>query len=1201
MKLNSLTSAVGKRRQLPACEKVLNQILNLIRTADRRKIIMRANLSILILFMAFMQASAESYGQKVTMSKKGASLTSIFQTIKKQTGYFFIYNSDDLAHSKVDVDVTNADLEEVMTACLKNLPFTFKIVKNNVLVKRNDENTLETADAANKAQRTALILQTEIRGTVVDDNRQPLIGVSIRVKNSKQGTVTDSKGAFKMAVEDKNATLLFSFIGYATQEVPLNGRAQLNIVLLEDNSKLSEVVVVGYGTQKKINLTAAIDVVSGEQLENRPSPNVALLLQGLSPNLNIALNSYGGEPGAAQSFQIRGVGSISSNAKPLILVDGVEMVDVNYLDPQTIESVSILKDASAGAVYGSRAAFGVVLITTKRGSKNQPVRIEYSNNTSFSAPIYVPSMESSLIYATAFNQAAANAGITPTFPAEQVERIKGYINGTYKDEYNRDNPPVSQWRGRWDGNANYNWTKEYYKKYALHQKHNVNLSGGGEKSQYYINAGLFDQPGAYSWGDDGYKRYNILANLTTQVNNWISFNFSSKYARNKTDVPLGVVGLPRTYTWSQFTNFWPTMPKYNVDGTISNPIILALEKGGRIVTENHDLWMNLGTELEPVKGWKTNLSYKYNYQWGVGSQNPKPVPVPVPNGTIGNIGESVAGYGANTVLGEYNLISVFSSYEKQLAKHYIKGLVGYERDLQYNHILQGSKMNLITEEVPSIRTALGDMKLEEYKNHSATEGIFGRINYNFDEKYLVEFSARYNGSSKFAPDLRWGFFPSFSAGYNVSKENFWNTIETYVNTLKLRGSYGSLGNQNVENYLYLATIPIAYRRNADNFANPGYLINNEVPLYAQIPRIVSDKLTWETITTLNLGVEAGFFKNRLNMVFDWYNRVTSDMIGPTPQLPSVLGTGVPSMNNAKLSTKGFELSLAWQDRLSDNFSYNAKLTLGDSKTTILEYLNAVGAISGWYKDKIHGDVWGLTTDRIIQNPGETMPDQSFYFNKWGPGDIVYKDLDGNGVINEGSRTLNDHGDLSIIANTSPRYNYGINAGFKWKNLDFNMFWQGIAKRDFLPHNNSEYFWGIMGSPNSSAVFSGGKMLDYWRPADETNMLGPNTNAYFPKPYFSFTERNKNTQDQSRYVLNAAYVRLKNLQIGYTVPTAFLNRLSIHRARFYVSGENLLTFSKLPKMYEPETTVASSQRDGGVDMGEIYPINQMFSLGVNLSF
>lgn len=1160
---------------------------------------MRANLSILILFMAFMQASAESYGQKVTMSKKGASLTSIFQSIKKQTGYFFIYNSEDLTHSKVDVDVKNADLEEVMIACLKNLPFTFKIVKNNVLVKRTDDRALEAINGATKLSGVSLVIQTEIRGKVTDEQGGALAGVSVAVKGTKRGTVADSKGAFKIAVEDKNATLVFSFIGYVTQEVPLNGNAQLNIVMKEDLGKLEEIVVVGYGTQKKANLTGAVDVVSGDKLVNRPAPNVSLLLQGISPNLNISLNSFGGEPGASQKLQIRGIGSISGNTTPLVLVDGVE-TNINFIDPETVESVSVLKDASSSAIYGSRAAFGVILITTKKGAKNQPVRIEYSNNLSFAIPIYVPDMESSLTYATAFNQASANAGVTPVFPAEQVERIKGYINGTYKTEYNPNNPPASLWRGRWDGNANYNWTKEYYKKYVLHQKHNVSLSGGDNKNQYYVNAGVFDQPGAYSWGDDGYKRYNVLANVSSKVADWISFNFSTKYARNHTDVPLGVVGLDRTYTWSQILDFWPTMPKYNIDGSISNPIILALEKGGRIVTENHDLWLNMGTEIEPVKGWKTNLSYKYNARWGNGTQNPKPVPVPIPNGTTGNIGEVSNGYRSELNQGQYTLLSLYTSYEKLLGRHTLKGLLGYEQDVDNNRGLRGSKMNLITDAVPSISTALGDYTLGDYMNHWATKGVFGRLNYNYDEKYLAEFSARYDGSSRFAPDSRWGFFPSFSVGYNIYKENFWKPLESYVNTLKLRGSYGSLGNQNVTNYLYLPTIPIGYRRNADNYANPGYLINNEVPIYAQAPGIMSDNLTWETITTLDFGVEASFLNHKLDLVFDWYNRVTSNMLGPASQLPSVLGANVPYSNNAKLSTKGFELAIGWKDRISADLSYNAKIILSDSKTEILEYLNEAGAISGWYKGRMYGDLWGLTTDRILQNVGEKMPDQSFYHAKWGPGDIVYKDLDGNGIINDGSRTLADHGDLSVIANTLPRYSYGITAGLNWKGLDFSMFWQGIGKREFLPAASSEYFWGLLVNTSGSGLFKEGRMLDYWRPADETNLLGPNTNSYFPKPYFS-AERNKNTQDQSRYILNAAYLRLKNLQVGYTVPQRILDGLFIKRARLYVSGENLLTFSKLPKLYEPETSVSSNLREGGVDMGETYPINRMFSFGVNLTF
>jgi TonB-linked SusC/RagA family outer membrane protein len=1147
------------------------------------------NMTALLMIITLLQVSADGFGQ-ISLNKKGTSLEKIFKSIEKQTDYVFFSKDFDIRN--LNIEVTDAPIERVLDLCFKDLPLSYKIIGRTIVVKE-EEGGAPSEEIASPLQEIV------VQGKVTDQKGAPLPGVAVRLKGTSQGTVTDGNGEYTVAVAGADAVLVFSFIGFSSQEITVGTADKIDVKLTEEISTLEEVVVVGYGTQKKINLTGAVDVVDGEQLSNRPAPNMSMLLQGAAPNMNISLNSFGGEPGATQSWQIRGVGSISGNTAPLILVDGVE-TNVNNIDPETVESVSILKDASASAVYGSRAAFGVVLITTKKGSANQPVRITYSNNLSFAVPIYVPDMESSLVYATACNQAKANAGLTPAFPDEQVERIRGYLDGTYPYEYNPDRPPYSQWRGRWDGNANYNWTREYYKESVFQQKHNINISGGSEKNQYYINAGAFDQPGAYSWGDDGFKRYNILANVTSKVADWISFDFSSKYARNEIDVPLGMVGLERTYTWSQFIDFFPTMPKYNIDGSIANPLILVLEDGGRRINHNHDLWMNLGTEIEPIKGWKTRISYNYNQRWGSQTENPKPVPVPIPNGTTGNIGESTTGYRSTLSQGQYSLFNLYTSYERTVGKHFIKGLVGYAQDEDSNTGLTGYKMNLITDLVPSISTALGDFTLDDYMNHWSTQGVFGRLNYNYDEKYLLEFSARYDGSSRFAPESRWGFFPSFSAGYNISKESFWDPIGQVVNNFKVRGSYGSLGNQNVANYLYLPTIPIAYRRNPNSFFDPGYIIDNEVPLYAGTPGILSDNLTWETITTTDIGVDAAFLNHRLEVVFDWYNRTTSDMLGPSIQLPSLLGAAVPQSNNAKLSTKGFELALNWIDQISEDFTYNARFTVGNYKTTILEYLNESGNINGWYEGRVHGDVWGLTTDRIMQDEDEDMPDQSFYHPNWRPGDIVYKDLDGNGVINEGTRTLEDHGDLSVIANTTPKFNYGIMAGFKWKGFDFNMFWQGIGKRDFVPHRESEYFWGLMPTPNNSGLFKGGRMLDYWRPANEPNMLGPNTDSYFPKPYAS-NERYKNVQTQSRYVLDAAYLRLKNVQIGYTVPPQLLDRLFIHSARIYVSGENLLTFSKLPKMYEPETTVSSNPGDGGIDMGEIYPINQMFSTGVNLTF
>lgn len=1031
----------------------------------------------------------------------------------------------------------------------------------------------------------------QISGNVSDHEGMAVIGANILEKGTTNGTVTDINGNFIMTV-NTGAVLVVSYIGYLTSEVNVKDSRQLNIILHEDSQSLEEVVVVGYGTQKKINLTGSVDVVGGEQLSNRPAANVSLLLQGASPNLNISLNHLGGEPGASQKWQIRGVGSLTGDSSPLVLVDGVEM-DANLLDPESIENISVLKDASASAIYGSRAAFGVVLITTKKG-KDQAMQIQYSNNLSFAVPIYVPSMYDSYTYATAFNQARANAGLGPTFPDEQVERIKGYIDGTYTNPYNPDNPPVTHWRGRWDGNANNNWTKMYYKDYSFQQKHNLNVSGGNERISYYFNGGYLDQPGIYTWGKDSYDRYNLLANFTAQITNWMKFNFSTKYARTNQDVPIGMVGLPRTYTWSQFIDFWPTMPIYNLDGTYNNPLIPLLEEGGRIKTEKNDLWTNMGVELEPLKGWVTNVRFNYNNAWTSEDQNPKPVETTYANGGKGNIGESTTGAITELTQKKYVQFSAYTSYERTISKHYFKGLVGYEWDENNYRSLYGSKLDLITPEIVAIRAATGNITLDDRKSHWATQGVFGRLNYNYDGKYLVEFSARYDGSSRFARGDRWGFFPSFSAGYNISREEFWKPVETYVNSLKLRGSYGSLGNQNVSNYLYLATIPVQRRDN--------YLIGDELPLYASTPGIISNDLTWETITTLDFGFDAGFLDNRLNVTFDWYDRTTSDMIGPSIQLPSVLGVSAPSSNNAKLSTKGVELSIGWKDRINSDLSYDIRVCFSDYRTTILEYLNETGNVNSWYEGKRHGDVWGLTTDRIMQNAEETIPDQSYYYATWGPGDIIYKDLNNDGKITPGSSTLDDHGDLSVIANTTPRFAYNFSIGVNYKNFDFNMFWQGLGKRDFLPSNSeSEYFWGLMAAPNNSTILRGGRMLDYWRPADETNILGPNTNSYFPKPYFS-SERTKNIQNQSRFVLNAAYLRLKNLQIGYTIPRHITNKLFVRHARVYISGENLLTFSPLPSLYEPETVVTSDKGSkDGVDMGEIYPITKMFSFGLSVTF
>lgn len=1146
------------------------------------------NFLTILLLACCLQISAHVNSQGVTLNIKKASLDKVFREIREQTGYTFMYTGTMLKEAKkVSLEVKNASLREVLALCFANQPFTYNIIDKTVVLQPREA---ATAGMAAEDAVTALPPPVEIRGRVVNKDGEPLSNVSVLIVGTKTGTVTDDNGYFKLTAPDnKNISLAISSVGYQEKRVSVGKQTEINVVLEVEASNLSDVVVVGYGTQKKANLTGAVASISGAALENKPLPNVGEVLRGVSPNLNINLGAYGAEPGATLGFNIRGVGSISGNSAPLILVDGVEM-DINNLDPGTIESVSVLKDASSSAIYGSRAPFGVILITTKKGRKNDRISIQYNNNLIFGRSIGIPHMENSLIFATVYNQAAMNAGSPPQYPDEQMERIKGFIEGTYKTEYNPDKPTASVFDGRRIGNANYDWPHILFKDHKFDQRHNVAVSGGNSKTQYYVSLGYFDQDGFYGVGYDEYKRYDLLANLSTQATNWLKFNLSTKYANTRTDYPIGITTVERRYIGNSLFAFGPIQPRYNINGSEANPLMRYLEGSGRDKTSENDLLVTLGAEIEPIKGWKTNISYNYNITGVDEGKESIPVMVELGNGKFGNIGKPNSAYESTLSRSSYALANVVTSYEKKLGGHYFKVLVGYEQEEKNYNLLYGRKENLISEAVPSISTALGASTLQDSKYDWATQGVFGRINYNFKEKYLLEFSARYNGSSRFDPDSRWGFFPSASAGYQISNENFWDAIRPVVNRLKIRGSYGSLGNQNVANYLYIPTINV-------NPETP-WIIGNARPPYALTPSIISQNLTWETITMANFGIDAAFLDNRLNLTFDMFNRKTTDMFGPQETLPYTLGTGTPTANNASLSTKGFELVLDWNDRIGSEFSYNAQISIGDNRSKILQYRNESGFIDNWYNGKEFGEIWGFVTDGLIQTANEKMPDQTALYPNWGPGDMKYVDLSGDGKITEGTRTLNDHGDLKIIGNTTPRYNIGIAAGFNYKGLDFTMSWSGNLKQDYLPGFGVNTFWGLTNSWANSAVFKGAPVLDYWRPADETNILGPNTNAYFPKPYFS-NETLKNREAQSKYVLNAAYLRLRNIQLGYTLPEAVSRRVAVQKARVFVSGGNLITIKSLPKDIDPEQTIVGEK--GYNNNGSFYPMSATVTVGVNLTF
>ena len=814
---------------------------------------------ILLMFTVIQLLAEESYSQftKLTLKLEDVKISKALKEIENQSEFLFIYSPKLIDVERlVNLDSENEPIKDILNS----------IFDDKVKFAVNDRQVILAP--AEQSGILSEFQQKKITGSVADKSGVPLPGVSIVIKGTTSGTLTDLNGNFSLEIPPDAKTLTLSFVGMITQDITIGNQTVFNITLEESAIGLDEVVVVGYGIQKKMNLTGSVASISSKELENKPMPNVGEVLRGVSPNLNIKLSGYGGEPGSSLDWNIRGMGSISGNDSPLILVDGVEM-DINNLDPGNIESVSVLKDASASAIYGSRAPFGVVLITTKRGKKGEAVHVQYNNNTLFGTTLGIAHMENSVIFATVYNQAAANAGSPPVFPDEQVQRMKDWLAGTYHSEYDPNNPPNSIWSGRRVGNASYDWPHEYMKKLKIDQKHNINISGGSDKTQYYISLGYYDEGGFYSVGYDDYKRYDVLANFSSEVTNWLRFDFSTKYAKSQTDYPLGITTVERRYFFENLYLFGPNTPKYNINGSSANAMLRSIEDSGRDKTNINDLLVTVKTEIEPVKGWKTSASINYNVAELNNTVNPKPIMVELGTGGFGNVGKPSAAYETSFFHSPYTLFNLMTSYEKILGNHYVKALVGYEQEEKFYTYLYARGDKLITEEVPSLSTALGVKTVDDTKYDWATQGVFGRLNYNFRERYLFEFSARYNGSSRFAPDSRWGFFPSAYPGYQISQEDFWAGIKPYVNRLKIRGSYGSFRNQNITSYLYIPSVPI--------INETPWIIGGERPAYAQTPDLISEGLTWEKITTLNFGVDAGFLNNRLDLTFDWFNRRNSDM------------------------------------------------------------------------------------------------------------------------------------------------------------------------------------------------------------------------------------------------------------------------------------------------------------------------------------
>ena len=1027
--------------------------------------------------------------------------------------------------------------------------------------------------------------QINVQGVVYDPSGETVPGANVSMKsNPAVGTVTDIDGNFslKASVGD---VLVFTFIGYEPIEYKLTAAdTNLKVRFTDSSELLDEVVVVGYGVQKKSVLSSAVSRVTSEELDKGNPTNIQNALKGKVSGVQIISNS--GQPGAESKIRIRGTGTVN-NSDPLYIVDGMPSESgISHLNPSDIESIEVLKDAASAAIYGARGANGVVLITTKKGTKGKATL-----NYEFTYGIQNPSKKVDLLgsadYQMLMNEMAANAGKDPYFPT------------------------VSS--------VNTDWQKELQNKNAPIMNHKVSLSGGTDNSTYYASFGYVKQEGIYAKGHADYERYNVRLNynnvlLDTKSRNWlnkISFGAIASYSKSiQTGNTIGNSEAAGLIT--SMNMLPPTEPVYQTDPAIleqyavtypnhviapnglayniiemreiTNPLAaMQVSHNQRTMPQNFGANFNLDVDLLPGLKFKTT----YGAEWVFNSIK-NVTPVYELNATSKNATSKVEDKKRESSYWQWENVL---SYTKSFGRHNIGALFGTSMSSYHYSNLEAEDYNLLVVDIDKGYIDTATAPEEQSKVWGGAEdhriaSVFGRINYNYDERYMAEVNLRYDGASRFPSNQRWAFFPSFSVGWNIASEPFWESLnEAGFEYLKLRGSYGKLGSQNTTSFY-----PYYQKMEAKNAS---LVLGGQQAVSLPMYNPYSVSLTWEKIENMGAALEWGFFKNRFTGTLEWFQRSTKDMVGPSKSLPSIYGASAPKTNNAELRNRGWEFEIGWRDQVNKNFGYGISATFSDYQTEITRYDSPDGKLDGWYSGKKYGDIWGYETIGIAKSDKEmtdylALHDQSSIGSKWGGGDIMYKDLNNDGRVDKGSETVNDYGDLKVIGNGTPRFAYSFTLDARYKFIDFRAFFQGIGKRDVF-FKDSATFFGMVGAWQRSLYTN---HLDYFRYAGET--LGANMDD----PYYGRirTDRN-NSQVCDRFMQNAAYLRLKNLQIGFNLPEYTKLSKYVKRARLYVSGENLFTITKL-KIYDPE---AVGKTDSAYGPGKTYPMYRVWSIGLDVTF
>jgi len=1131
--------------------------------------------------------NAYSQEMKVSISANNSTVKSILQQIEEKTDYLFLYNQEEIdLNQTTTIQVTEKAVSEVLSQIFNKSDIKYVVEGYNIVLMKNN---------ALPQQNTR-----PVSGVIRDETGEPVIGANVVEKGTSNGTITNIDGQFSLNVS-ANATLLVTYIGYLPIEIQVGSQSNINITLKEDTQKLEEVVVVGYGTQKRINLTGAVDQVTSDVFENRSVSNVTQALQGTIPNLNITLND--GKPSTTAEYNVRGTTSIGQKGSALVLIDGVEG-DPALLNPNDIASVSVLKDAASAAIYGARGSFGVILITTKNPQKGK-ISINYTGSVSLREPTTMPDIVSDgLVYAEHFREAYYAWNNYSSLPSK-LNKSQLYSDAwleTFRERRAQGitDDVVIEPNGTYTYYGSTDYYKELYKSQAFAQDHNVSISGGSDKSDFYISGRFYDSDGLFRHNSDDYSIYNIRAKGSLQMFDWMKITNNMEFSDMSYHNPVNV-GEGGSIWRNIADEGHPSSPLFNPDGSLTMSAAYTVGdfiygKNGRDTNKKRlKNTTALATQFLNNK-LRINGDFTFSNFDDNATERRVPVPYSTKEGIITYLSEKENKLKETIRNTFYTATNLYAEYEDTyLDSHYVKAMVGYNYETSKYKEIEVERNGLLFPDSESLNLALGEDKTTsaDWKKWRIA-GAFFRLNYAFKDRYLLEVNGRYDGSSKFPKNHQFKFFPSVSGGWRVSEEPFWKVNSNIISDVKIRASYGSLGNGNIKPYTFMELLEI---KSSDD-----YLVNGVKNKYTEAPVVIPESLTWETVTTTDIGLDMGLLGGKIRFSGDYYIRKTTDMYTVGFTLPEIFGAESPKGNYADMTTRGWEFSINYNDKFNlggKPFHYSVRATLADYKSKIDRFNNETMNIDDHYKGQTLGEIWGYRTDGLFQSQEEiegyvnTIIKSSSNGTTY-PGDLKFVDVNKNGKIDYGDNTVTNPGDKVILGNKEPRYIYSFTVGGDWNGIFFSAFFQGVGRQHWYPSNESG-FWGQYNRPYN--MLPKWHLGNYW--------TEDNRNAYLPRYAGYLPSLKSNACD--RYLQNIAYLRLKNLQIGYNLPKSLTSKIHLQNVRVYLTGENLLCWSPLykhTKDYDVGNTISGSDRDlteGKHGDNYSHPTMRTFTLGVSLNF